>query len=202
MEERIENVGEGNRGSLPEAEIPRVASGLHSEDSILDIESGLPTETEVPESPEPPVSEPPNAVITPDGVQELPPWLIGSDGKPLPLTEDLMRKLRHHYFTVRHDVAVCGHKVDRINQPKRNCHICWWAFFQTHETLVKTAHEFYQQYGKERLISLRGRVFVKFFLMFMSTVQHILEQQREEQERNESSGINGQENKTMDSIKP
>ena len=206
MEERNENVGEGNRGSLPEAEVPRVASGLHSEDSVIELqpESAELQSDAVSESVsnEPEIGQSVNAVITPDGVQELPPWLIGSDGKPLPLTEDLMRKLRHHYFTVRHDVAVCGHKVDRINQPKRNCHICWWAFFQTHETLVKTAHEFYQQYGKERLISLRGRVFVKFFLMFMSTVQHILEQQREEQERNESSGINGQENKTMDSIKP
>jgi hypothetical protein len=34
------------------------------------------------------------------------------------------------------------------------------------------------------LVALRGRVFVKYFLMFMSTVQHLLEQQKEEQERN------------------
>jgi hypothetical protein len=36
------------------------------------------------------------------------------------------------------------------------------------------------------LVALRGRVFVKYFLMFMSTVQHLLEQQKEEQERNAS----------------
>ena len=85
---------------------------------------------------------------------------------------------------MRHDLGICNHKIDRINQPANHCHTCWWAFFQTHETLVQTAHEFYQQFGKERLVSLRGRVFVKYFLMFMSTVQHLLEQQKEEQERN------------------
>ena len=44
MEERIENMGERNRGASAEAKIPRVASGLHSEDSVIEIESGLPTE--------------------------------------------------------------------------------------------------------------------------------------------------------------
>jgi hypothetical protein len=200
MEERIETISQHDRGASDASAVPRVASGIHSADSVIDVESRVGTEPSVGASE--PQSDSPNAVITPDGIQELPPWLIGSDGKPLPLTEDLMRKLRHPYFTVRHDVAVCGHKVDRMNQPKRNCHICWWAFFQTHETLVKTAHEFYQQYGKERLIALRGRVFVKFFLMFMSTVQHILEQQREKQERNESTGIDGQKNRAVDDIKP
>ena len=184
MEERIEAISPNDGGTCPATTLPRVASGLHSEDSILDIESGLPTETEVPESPEPPVSEPPNAVITPDGVQELPPWLIGSDGKPLPINERTLRLIRGKTFTVRHDLGICNHKIDRINQPANHCHTCWWAFFQTHETLVQTAHEFYQQFGKERLVALRGRVFVKYFLMFMSTVQHLLEQQKEEQERN------------------
>ena len=184
MEERIENVAQGHRGDGTEAEIPRVSSGIHSEDSVIDIESGLSTEAEVPESPEPPVSEPPNAVITPEGVQELPPWLIGSDGKPLPINERTLRLIRGKTFTVRHDLGICNHKIDRINQPANHCHTCWWAFFQTHETLVQTAHEFYQQFGKERLVALRGRVFVKYFLMFMSTVQHLLEQQKEEQERN------------------
>ena len=173
MEERNENVGERNVGDGAAAALPRVASGLHSEDSVIDIESGLPTEAEV---------QPSNAVITPDGVQELPSWLIGSDGKPLPINERTLRLIRGKTFTVRHDLGICNHKIDRINQPANHCHTCWWAFFQTHETLVQTAHEFYQQFGKERLVALRGRVFVKYFLMFMSTVQHLLEQQKEEQE--------------------
>ena len=184
MEERIENVGEGNRGSLPEAEVPRVASGLHSEDSVIDIESGLPTKAEVPESPEPPVSEPPNAVITPDGVQELPPWLIGSDGKPLPINERTLRLIRGKTFTVRHIPLTCGHKMDLQNQPKTNCETCWWEWLNNHSTLVQTAHEFYQQFGKERLVAMRGTKFVKYFLMFMSTVAHMIEEQKKQEAAN------------------
>ena len=153
MEERIENVGEGNCGASAEAEIPRVASGLHSEDSVIDAESGLPTEAEVPESP---VSEPPNAVITPEGVQELPPWLIGSDGKPLPINERTLRLIRGKTFTVRHILLTCGHKMDLQNEPRTNCETCWWEWLNNHSTLVQTAHEFYQQYGKERLVAMRG----------------------------------------------
>ena len=191
MAERDEAVAQGHRGDGTEAEIPRVASGLHSEDSILDIESGLPTETEVPESPEPPVSEPPNAVITPDGVQELPPWLIGSDGKPLPINERTLRLIRGKTFTVRHPVLEdCGHSLDMINFPKRNCQNCLFNWFNWHEELVRTAHEFYQQYGKERLIAMRGVKFTRAFLMFMSTVQHFLEQQKE-QENHASKGQDG-----------
>ena len=37
MEERIENVGEGNRGASAETTLPRVASGIHSEDSVIEI---------------------------------------------------------------------------------------------------------------------------------------------------------------------
>ncbi len=117
MEERNEAISPNDGGSCPASEIPRVASGLRSEDSIIDAESGLPTEAEVPESPEPPVSEPPNAVITPDGVQELPPWLIGPDGKPLPINERTLRLIRGKKFTVRHYLVICNHKIDRINQP-------------------------------------------------------------------------------------
>ena len=185
MEERIENVGEGNRGSLPEAEVPRVASGLHSE-------------AEVPESPEPPVSEPPNAVITPEGVQELPPWLIGSDGKPLPINERTLRLIRGKTFTVRHILLEdCQHKMDMQNQPKTGCENCWYQWLNHHGTLVQTAHEFYQQFGKERLVAMRGAKFVKMFLRFMSTVAHMIEEQKKQEAANadrtgESSGSQGE----------
>ena len=174
MEERIENVGEGNRGSLPEAEIPRVASGLHSE-------------AEVPESPEPPVSEPPNAVITPEGVQELPPWLIGPDGKPLPINERTLRLIRGKTFTVRHILLTCGHKMDLQNQPKTGCETCWWEWLNNHSTLVQTAHEFYQQFGKERLVAMRGAKFVKMWLRFMATVAHMIEEQKKQEAANGNS---------------
>jgi hypothetical protein len=188
MAERDEAVAQGHRGDGTEAEIPRVASGLHSEDSILDIESGLPTETEVPESPEPPVSEPPNAVITPDGVQELPPWLIGSDGKPLPINERTLRLIRGKTFTVRHILLEdCQHKLDMQNQPKTGCENCWYQWLNHHGTLVQTAHEFYQQFGKERLVAMRGAKFVKYFLMFMSTVAHMIEEQKKQEAANGNS---------------
>ena len=183
MEERIENVAQGHRGDGTEAEIPRVSSGLHSEDSVIDIESGLPTETEVPESPEPPVSEPPSAVITPDGVQELPPWLIGSDGKPLPINERTLRLIRGKTFTVRHILLTCGHKMDLQNEPRTNCETCWWEWLNNHSTLVQTAHEFYQQYGKERLVAMRGARFVKMWLRFMSTVAHMIEEQKKQEKQ-------------------
>ena len=208
MAERDEAIRAGHGGDGAETEVPRIASGIHSEDSVIDVESGIPTadiETLARDSVQEPEdagetrAEPPNAVITPDGVQELPPWLIGSDGKPLPINERTLRLIRGKTFTVRHDVAVCGHKVDRINQPKRNCHVCWWAFFQTHEMLVKTAHEFYQQFGKERLVALRGAKFVKYFHMFMSTVQHILEQQKLEQEKNADKGQDGTDLREIES---
>ena len=175
MEERIENVAQGHRGDGTEAEIPRVASGIHSEDSVIDIESASL------ESPEPPVSEPPNAVITPEGVQELPPWLIGSDGKPLPINERTLRLIRGKTFTVRHIPLTCGHKMDLQNQPKTNCETCWWEWLNNHSTLVQTAHEFYQQYGKERLVGLRGKVFTRQFLRFMSTVAHFLAEQKKQE---------------------
>ena len=185
MEERIENVAQGHRGDGTEAEIPRVASGLHSEDSIINLESGLPTEAEVPESPEPPVSEPPNAVITPEGVQELPPWLIGSDGKPLPINERTLRLIRGKTFTVRHILLEdCQHKMDMQNQPKTGCENCWYQWLNHHGTLVQTAHEFYQQFGKERLVAMRGAKFVKMFLRFMSTVAHMIEEQKKQEKLN------------------
>ena len=172
---------------MSRGKIPRVASGLHSEDSVIDIESGLPTEAEVPESPEPPVSEPPNAVITPDGVQELPPWLIGSDGKPLPINERTLRLIRGKTFTVRHILLTCGHKMDLQNQPKTGCETCWWEWLNNHSTLVQTAHEFYQQFGKERLVAMRGAKFVKYFLVFMSTVAHMIEEQKKQEAANGNS---------------
>jgi hypothetical protein len=186
MAERIETVAEGHRGDGAETEIPRVASGIHSEDSVIDVESRVSTESSV-GAPEP-QTEPPNAVITPDGVQELPPWLIGSDGKPLPINERTLRLIRGKTFTVRHILLEdCQHKMDMQNQPKTGCENCWYQWLNHHGTLVQTAHEFYQQFGKERLVAMRGAKFVKYFLMFMSTVAHMIEEQKAQEEANGNS---------------
>ena len=203
MEERIENVAQGHRGDGTEAEIPRVSSGLHSEDSVIEIPEsaelqGDAVSESVPNEPE--IGQPVNAVnavITPEGVQELPPWLIGSDGKPLPINERTLRLIRGKTFTVRHIALTCGHKMDLQNQPKTGCETCWWEWLNNHSTLVQTAHEFYQQFGKERLVAMRGKVFVKMFLRFMSTVAHMIEEQKKQEAANadrtgESSGSQGE----------
>ena len=72
MEERIENVGEGNRGAGTEAEIPRVASGLHSEDSVIDIESGLPTEPKFQNRPNRPYQNPRTPSLPPTEFRNSP----------------------------------------------------------------------------------------------------------------------------------
>jgi hypothetical protein len=97
----------------------------------------------------------------------------------LPFTEKTLAMLRGKYFTVRHVFLTnCQHKLDMINQPKNNCDSCWFQFFNTHSTLVETARDFHQQYGKERLIAMRGKKFFVAFCRFMSTVHHILEEQK------------------------
>jgi hypothetical protein len=183
MEERIEAVSQHDRGVSDTSAVPRVASGIHSEDSVIDVESRVETESPVgaPES----QSDSPNAVITPDGVQELPPWLIGSDGKPLPINERTLRLIRGKTFTVRHILLEdCQHKMDMQNQPRNHCQNCWYQWLNHHGTLVQTAHEFYQQYGKERLVALRGKVFVTMWLRFMSTIAHMIEEQKAQEAEN------------------
>ena len=127
-----------------------------------------------PESPEQ------QAFVGSDGqVHQIPPELIGPDGKMLPFTERTMAMLRGKYFTVRHIfLKDCGHKMDAINFPKRNCENCYFQWFNHHGELVKVADEFYRQYGKKRLIAMRGEKFTIAFLRFMSTIQHFLEQQK------------------------
>jgi hypothetical protein len=190
MAERDEAVRAGHGGDGTEAEVPRVASGIHSEDSVIDVESRVPSESPVGASE--PQPEPPNAVITPDGVQELPPWLIGSDGKPLPINERTLRLIRGKTFTVRHILLEdCQHKMDMQNQPKTGCENCWYQWLNHHGTLVQTAHEFYQQFGKERLVAMRGKVFVKMFLRFMSTIAHMIEEQKAQEAANGNSEQRG-----------
>jgi hypothetical protein len=93
--------------------------------------------------------------------------------------------MRGKYFTVKHPrLEACGHLLDMINFPKRNCHTCLFNWFNSHAQLVETAHQFYQQHGKGPLIAMRGEKFFKAFRMFMSTVAHF---KKEAQEKNESN---------------
>lgn len=190
LDQRDEGVGQQFFGSgLSEAVAPEstrdnapVSKEVlgESEASVSEPES---SQTQ-PESPEQ------QAFIGSDGqVHQIPPELIGPDGKMLPLTERTMAMLRNRYFTVRHVfLANCQHKLDMINQPKNNCDSCWFQFFNTHSTLVEIARDFHQQYGKERLIAMRGKKFFVAFCRFMSTVHHILEEQKLK-ERNDNQEL-------------
>lgn len=114
-----------------------------------------------------------------------------------PLTERDFRGLRRMYFTVRHDVGKpCGHKVDRLNQPKNNCEYCWWIFFETHPDLVTTADRAYIDQGREFLDRIRGWKFRKYFLRYMSTKLKIQQEQERinaENKSREEAGGEGQE---------
>ena len=192
MDQGNEGVGQQFFGSgLSEAVAP---------ESTCDTDA--PVSEEVLGESEAPVSEPESSQTQPESpeqqafvgsdgqVHQIPPELIGPDGKMLPFTERTMAMLRNRYFTVRHVfLANCQHKLDMINQPKNNCDSCWFQFFNTHSTLVETARDFHQQYGKERLIAMRGKKFFVAFCRFMSTVHHILEEQKlKEQNDNQELG--------------
>jgi len=99
---------------------------------------------------------------------------------PKQITEGQLRKLRGQYFTVRHDVVKeCGHKIDRMNEPSIGCEWCWWTWFSGHGELVKTTDEALQEHGKEFVIKLRGRRYLKYFLRFMSTLARFKKEQEE-----------------------
>lgn len=181
MDQGNEGVGQQFFGSgLSEAVAP---------ESTRDTDA--PVSEEVLGESEAPVSEPESSQTQPESpeqqafvgsdgqVHQIPPELIGPDGKMLPFTERTMAMLRGKYFTVRHIfLKDCGHKMDAINFPKRNCENCYFQWFNHHGELVKVADEFYRQYGKKRLIAMRGEKFTIAFLRFMSTIQHFLEQQK------------------------
>lgn len=119
----------------------------------------------------------------PKGYETVPPELWpDKDGNPPQLTEELMRKLRGKYFTVRHIRMACGHKMDQINQPKNNCDECWAGFFGTHPQLVEIAHQMYQTQGRGAIRGLRGEKFVKMFERFMALMYQELQRRQKEQE--------------------
>lgn len=107
-------------------------------------------------------------------VPQIPPELQpDKDGNPPAITPELIRKLRGKYFTVKHPrLTDCGHLLDMVNFPKRNCHTCLFNWFNSHAQLVELAHEFYTKHGRKALAAMRGDKFVKAFLMFMSTIAH------------------------------
>jgi hypothetical protein len=108
---------------------------------------------------------------------------------PRQISEAELRVLRRLHFTVRHDrVDLCGHKLDRMNQPTTNCEYCWFVWFNSHGQLVQAVDRAFQEQGKDFVIKLRGVKFLKMFLRFMSTVAKLkAEEEQKNEEKNESN---------------
>jgi hypothetical protein len=132
--------------------------------------NSAPEESAVPA--EQPAGQPPQ--LTAEELAKLPPELRpGPDGRPPKITPKLLKQMRGHYFTVKHDVLTnCGHKMDRMNQPHNNCENCWYQFFNTHPQLVEVSDQFFRTHGKGPMIGMRGEKYFKNFVRFMATVIH------------------------------
>ena len=121
-----------------------------------------------------PVAQEQPPQLTAEELAKLPPELRpGPDGRPPKITPKLLKQMRGHYFTVKHDVLTnCGHKMDRMNQPHNNCENCWYQFFNTHPQLVEVSDQFFRTHGKGPMIGMRGEKYFKNFVRFMATVIH------------------------------
>jgi hypothetical protein len=119
--------------------------------------------------------------VEPNQAQDpsLPPELQpDADGNPPEITEKLLRKLRSRYFTVRHPLLTeCGHSLDMINFPKRNCENCFFQFFNTHPQLVEVTDQFFRTHGKGPLVGMRGIKYFKAFTRYMATVIHFMKEE-------------------------
>jgi hypothetical protein len=109
-----------------------------------------------------------------------------------PLTEDMMRKLRGQYFTVRHHrVQPCGHLLDQIMEPTfRNCQPCWFVFYNSHAQLVEVTDKALREQGKDFIIKMRGKQYFKMFTRFMSTIARL---KKESDERARAEGTYNEE---------
>ncbi len=198
------NEGDGNPVAVA-TKNTRFGSGLHEESPFPDNTPFAPAHvgddsiqgscdagearSEVPRSPQPEQQ----AFVGADGqVHELPSELIGPDGKMLPFTEKTIAMLRGKYFTVRHVLLTdCGHRIDMTNEPKTNCENCWFQWLNRHGKLVETADQFFREYGKPRLVAMRGAKFVRNFLRFMSTIAHFAAEQKAQGETNGNNDQQG-----------
>lgn len=155
MAEESNRVAEVNP-EVPDSPVPAEAGTL--ETVILDTKHGKGLATVDSRTP-------------PPGYETVPPELWpDADGNPPKLTEGLMRMLRGRYFTVRHPTITCGHKLDMINFPKRNCESCLFHFFNTHPQLVEVTDQFYRTQGRGPLVAMRGEKYFKAFVRYMVTI--------------------------------
>ena len=128
---------------------------------------------------EPPILRLEEQQLVPNTPSELQP---DKDGNPPKIIPNLIRKLRGKYFTVKHvRLNDCGHLLDMINQPKNNCEVCWFNWFNAHAQLVETRTSSTQKHGKGPMVAMRGVKFVKNFFRFMATVAHFMKEAQEKE---------------------
>ena len=90
---------------------------------------------------------------------------------PPKMTRKVWKEMMRIHFTVRRPtVKSCGHKINIQSDPRNNCADCWFAYFQNNGQMTQIADECFTQAGRDVLERSRGKKFVKFFLMFMSTI--------------------------------
>lgn len=90
---------------------------------------------------------------------------------PPKMTRKVWKEMMRIHFTVRRPIVKsCGHKINITSDPRSNCPDCWFAYFQNNGQMTQIADECFTQAGRDVLTQSRGKKFVKYFLMFMSTM--------------------------------
>jgi hypothetical protein len=112
-----------------------------------------------------------------------------------------LKQLRGQYFTVRHGrVYPCGHRFDKITEPRTNCEYCWYNWLNSHGELIQSVDRAFQEQGKDFVIKLRGEKFLRMFLRYMSTIAKFKAEEEEKNEREASSvGRNSSEDQQRES---
>jgi hypothetical protein len=88
----------------------------------------------------------------------------------MPTKKQIKEMFRIHFTVRRPTVKSCGHKINIQSDPRNNCADCWFSYFQNNGQMTQIADECFTQAGRDVLERSRGKKFVKFFLMFMSTI--------------------------------
>lgn len=136
---------------------------------------------------------------------------------PKQMTRQVWKQMMRIHFTVRRGLAQpCGHKLSTImvpddkgkqsvfitSDPRKNCESCWFTYFNTNGQMTQIADDCFQNAGRDVLERSRGKKFVKYFLMFMSTVARFQREAAERAKENangvetEGTGNNGGDSAT------
>jgi hypothetical protein len=166
---------------------------VHEEEKALLNQDAPPALSK--EVPADPVSQ-----LSPVGQEEVAGELARAQQDPIvpkQMTRQVWKQMMRMHFTVRRGKAQpCGHKLASTldaeghvvitSDPRRNCEHCWFTYFNTNGTMTNIADECFRESGRDVLERSRGKKFVKYFLMFMSTIARF---QREAAEKAAANGV-------------